>query len=165
MKVFEELVNLQEIQDQLLREVLDQNMEGMQTTHARIHALSDQLAILRRKSKGGSKNLDLSESAECFHRLNALWQELKAQDPYFQADQATALFPPSIDFKQVDIALAEEMMDKISLIVTAEQNKIPEMMQKLKLATDLNEIISNIIKEMAKMQHRSTKTLVDNLRS
>jgi hypothetical protein len=164
MKVFEELVNLQETQDQLLREVLDQNMDGMHTTHARIHALSDQLANLRRKSKSGSKNLDLSDSTACLHRLNALWQELKAQDPYFDARTATGLFPPSIDFSQVDITVAEEMMDKISLIVTAEQNKIPEMMQKLKLATDLNEIISNIIKEMAKMQHRSAKTPVDNMR-
>lgn len=165
MEIHDKLVDLQKSQDDLLSLTLSNNMESMNKIQNHIHTLSESLAHFRRRCKEGQGQLDLSDCEEKLHRLHSLWTAFKEADPYSDASEEARLFPADLDFEKVDVTLIEEMMDKISIMVSSEQNKIPELMQKLKLVTDLNEIISNIIREMAKAYNRSSKTPIENLRA
>ena len=164
MEIHERLVDLQKSQDDLLTQTLSHNMESMRKIQHHIQTLSESLAHFRRRCKEGEGKLDLRDSEDKLHHLHGIWSAFKAADPYTQSDEDTRLLPEDLDLENVEITLIEEMMDKISIMVSSEQNKIPELMQKLKLVTDLNEIISNIIREMAKAYNKSARTPVENLK-
>jgi uncharacterized coiled-coil DUF342 family protein len=162
MFIHESIIALQNAQDERLHESLITQTEKIHRIQRDISLLNDALAVLRRRSKHGADTVDLSEAEETIRNVSQVFEELKALYPHL-IDENEVLFPLDSEFSSVPIEKVEEMMDKLANLLTQRQNEIPEISQFLKLATDLNEILSKIIQEMAKEYKRAARSMIDNM--
>lgn len=138
-----------------------EKMDEIKAIQNDIHALQNTISNLRRKSKSDNKTLDLSDIKDSLANAKNIFEELKIAHPNL-FDKNESLLSDDADLSKVNIEEVEEMIEKIAHIVTQKQNKIPEVTQLLKLATDLNEILTKIVQETSKTYIRSFKTIIDN---
>jgi len=138
-----------------------EKMDEIKAIQYDIHALQNTISNLRRKSKSDNKTLDLSDIKDSLANAKNIFEELKIAHPNL-FDKNESLLSDDADLSKVNIEEVEEMIEKIAHIVTQKQNKIPEVTQLLKLATDLNEILTKIVQETSKTYIRSFKTIIDN---
>ncbi|NBO24009.1 MAG: hypothetical protein EBU93_02045, partial [Chlamydiae bacterium] len=124
--------------------------------------LNGTLASLRRKSKSGLNTIDLSEAEKSICKTCDLFESLKERYPTL-IEEEESLYDIEKGFTSVEIEEIEKMMDKISFLITQRQNEIPEITQNLKLITDLNEIITKIIQEIAKEHKKAPRTSIENM--
>lgn len=162
MDIGQTIINLQNNQDDLLHGALSTQTCKIRQIQQDISTLNDSLAALRRKSKSGANRLDLSEAEPSIRRAADLYESLKEQYPFLIND-SDSLFPAEMNFASAEIEHVEKMMDVIANVISQKQSEIPEVTQMLKMATDLNEIISKLIQEMAKEHKRASRAGIDNM--
>ncbi len=157
------IVDLQNQQDQRLHHTILEQTDKITKVHSDISQLNMAISSLRRKSKNGSDSIDMSEAEESLRQAYKIFEELKRSHPNFISENEALFDLENIDFKKMKIEELEAAMDKIANAITIRQNEIPEITQMLKLATDLNEIISKIIQEMSKEYRKSGSNITANI--
>jgi hypothetical protein len=129
-----------------------------------VGTLNESLGELRRKLKRNTHSANLQESYHILEKARGVWDALKEE--YKNLPEADEIFLTTHkNLKEVPMELVERLLDSIENIKSQEQGKIPLISQSLKLATDLNEILSKIIAELAKEDKRSRQTPVNNMRA
>lgn len=162
MLIPESISSLQTAQDQKLNDALIHHTKSIKEVQEDLGILNETLSTLRRKSKNGSNKLDLSEAEETIRKACEIFKKIQSNHPLL-FNENDVLYPLEKGFKTVEIEEVEKMMDQIANLISQRQNEIPEITQNLKLVTDLNEIITKIIHEMAKEYRRASRSMIDNM--
>ena len=150
--------------DNRFNNTLLEESEKLNVIQKNVRTLNESLSTLNRKLKTNSHQVNLKESYRAIENAREIWESLQAEYPDL-SDAEDIFLTTHKNLEQVSKEDIERLNDTIRNMLQQEQGKIPLITQMLKLATDLNDILSRIIQELAKDDKRSRQTPINNMRA